>query len=100
MAICGKCKTEIEWVKVDGKWGCHNFGTTIDHWDLCSQLRTKQIIDTGKYFEDKQDKGYITNLKKSGVQYMQRNAKVKKGKKYIETIHSSDCVPWEECICQ
>jgi hypothetical protein len=80
----------------DAGWQCFNAGTTTTHWDQCSQRRFAKIKATGEYFETDASKGYLTDLKPSGIQFTFQSSGVKRGKHPIKEC--GQCVPpWLEC---
>jgi hypothetical protein len=94
---CKTCGALVDWKREAGKWQCHNAGTTVDHWDACSKNKFDRIKKTGEYFENGTTKGYITDLKPSGVQYTQQSARVV-GDRYKPSGDCADCCPpWEVC---
>lgn len=101
MSTCKQCGAPVLWVKEGSKKLCHNPDGS-DHWDLCSKLRFERIKRTGEYFQTKNgDKGYLTPLKRSGVQYVQQTSGWRKGKEYSKAAGCKHCVPaWEVCTNQ
>lgn len=69
MRPCGKCGLNVQWVrsgtKPDGnpRWKCVNPDGT-EHWDTCSQERTRRVKAEGTPFTDEHGDGYIYNGKK------------------------------------
>jgi hypothetical protein len=66
VSVCKQgCGLPVDWRKNDkGAWKCYNAGTMTDHWDACSQERTRLVQKHGKPFKDKQGEGYIYEGKK------------------------------------
>lgn len=98
MTKCKQCGAAVEWKRDEsGKWMCHNAGTTTDHWDLCSKRRFDRIKETGEYFATEKSRGYFTDLKASGVQYVMQKSDMVPAKVH-KRGHCNDCVPpWEIC---
>ena len=95
MTNCKQCGLPIRWVKAAGKWSCHN-PDGEDHWDACSKARFDRISATGTAFYDELHDGYITPLKKNGIQFTRITAKDATGLKEVPTC--DNCVPpWETC---
>ena len=88
MSECVKCGNEIKWENINGKWICYNPDGT-EHWDLCSEYRTREVIKKGKAFVDKAGSGYIYNEKKK---YMLKRSKVI-GK--VKSTYDGLIPPWE-----
>jgi len=70
MSVCKQgCGLPVRWVqdgkKKDGtpRWKCLNEDGT-DHWDRCSEARTKRVMTEGTPFKDAQGEGFIFNGKK------------------------------------
>ena len=102
MSICAKCRGEIVWKMIDGRWrGLNPNGS--DHWDACSKRRWKQVVATGKRFENKRnDKGEITSGYKDsvhGTKLDQIRAPKKVGRpRKILSGNCRGCVPpWDVC---
>lgn len=97
--ICKECGLQVQWVKSGDVWQCLNTDDRSDHWDRCSQAKFARIKATGQYFETTLEAGYITPLKKSGVQMVRQTSGIKIGAKFVEP--KCDCIPWIGCeICQ
>ena len=94
MSTCKSCGLTIKWLKLSGKWFCHNPDGS-DHWDLCSKMRFERIKATGKRFDSETESGYLTDLKHSGVQFTMQTSGVIRGENYVP--NECDCVPWEVC---
>lgn len=79
---CKRCGLPIRWVQ-DGqrhgkpRWKCLNPDGS-DHWDLCSEARTKRVITEGTPFTDDNGSGYIHDGKKK---YHHMVARTKFGKR-------------------
>lgn len=96
MSICKACGGVIAWKRdASGKWRGLNGDGVTDHWDSCSKRKFERIKASGDYFEIEQDKGYFTNLKNSGVQYIEQHSEIFRGNKFKNV--DCDCVPWETC---
>lgn len=79
MSICKQgCGLVIRWVKADSgrksRWRCLNPDGT-DHWDLCSETRTKIVKTQGVPFTDEKGDGFIFQGKKK---YFHMVAKTRK----------------------
>lgn len=97
MSTCKECGAPVKWVHVRRRWQCLNPDGS-DHWDRCSQLRFERIKREGKYFEtDSGDKGYITALKKSGVQLVQQSSGVIASSRGAVSACRNCVPPWEVC---
>lgn len=100
MTTCKQCGLEVRWVKIEGKWSCHNADGS-DHWDLCSKTRFEKVRSEGKLFQVISGKDNITaEGYRSGrkTQYtMLRPAKSIKGKNYIDPHCDCGIPPWETC---
>ncbi len=96
---CKSCNGAVIWKRKpgSGKWQCFEADGKTSHWDTCSQRRFQKIKDTGEYFEDPDAKGYLTDLKNSGIQYTEQRAPLIRAKKPLSGA-CTDCVPaWEVC---
>ena len=64
MAVCKQgCGLPVKWEKSAGRWKCLNMDGT-DHWDRCSEARTKKVMAQGTPFKDSKGEGYIFEGKK------------------------------------
>lgn len=97
MSLCKECGSEVEWREENKGLQCFNAGTDVSHWDKCSQLKFERIKRTGEFFKETRAEGYITEFKRSGVQYTMQSSGVRRGKHAISK-ECGDCVPpWEVC---
>lgn len=95
MAKCKKCDSDIDWKQVNGKWLCHNAGTTRDHWDLCSKLTFDKMKSSGVFFKEGNKEGYILP---NGHKYVTRQSVTIRGKDYKPSGDCAGCcAPWEVC---
>jgi len=65
------CGLPVRWIKATGGWKCLNEDGT-DHWDRCSEARTKRVMAEGVPFKDPQGEGFIFDGKKKYFQMMAR----------------------------
>jgi hypothetical protein len=88
----------VSWIQTNGRWQCFNAGTDTIHWDTCSAERFRKIQETGRAFSTPPADGYITPLKRSGVQFTRLSAQEIIGKDYQTSGACRNCVPpWEKC---
>ncbi|MDZ4254113.1 MAG: hypothetical protein U1A72_16220 [Sulfuritalea sp.] len=95
MTTCKQCGLPVSWVKEQGKWKCRNPNGS-DHWDLCSQTRTKRALREGIPFKEKHGHGVRHEGRKK---YMHRSAPQIVGKKYTPSCDACAIPPWETCAC-
>ena len=55
----------VRWVNEGSRWKCLNEDGT-DHWDRCSEARTKRVMAEGIPFKDENGEGFIFGGKKIG----------------------------------
>lgn len=64
MSACKQgCGLNVNWVKDGARWKCLNDDGT-DHWDRCSEARTKRVMKEGVPFKDEKGEGFIFGGKK------------------------------------
>lgn len=95
MKPCTKCGLPVVWVKEQGKRKCRNPNGS-DHWDLCSQERTKRALRDGIPFKEKRGHGVLHEGKKK---YMGMRAPRARGAKYKPSCGKCSIPPWEICPC-
>ena len=96
MSVCKQCGYPVIWVKIEGRWHCHNESDGADHWDLCSKVRWEKTKATGIRFDSKAAAGYANSV--HGTKFERLNAKVKRGSRFKRHILCRECVPaWEDC---
>lgn len=87
---CKKCGEPLSFVKIKGKLHPRNLDGS-DHFDLCSELRTKAVKKKGKPFSDKTGEGFVVDGKKV---YMLMSSGSIKGKDYKPEPIPDGEVPW------
>lgn len=97
MSTCKQCLLQVIWEVVDSKWQCFNPDGSV-HWNLCSKHKFARIKTTGQLVMYDKDIAYLTNLKKSGIQYVEQHSGIVRGSNYNPSGECMDCVPpWEVC---
>lgn len=101
MKACKTCGGLVLWVKIQGRWHCHNKDGS-DHWDLCSKRKWQQVKETGERFENvKPDRDTIISGYRNSIHgtKLSRDARrAVKGDQYQRSPECKDCAPpWEVC---
>ena len=98
MSACKQCGLPIRWEKDGERWKCLNPDGS-DHWDRCSEERTKRALREGTPFEDRVGDGVVYNEKK---RYMHIGCDSIRGPRYRPDGCNCGRPPWELCAtsCQ
>lgn len=94
MTTCKKCSLEIIWKKTGDRWTCLNPDGS-DHWDACSEARTKLIQAEGISFSDEKGSGFLHRGKRH---YMTGHGKVTLASDYCLPVCDCKNPPWEDCV--
>lgn len=96
MSVCKQCGSSVIWLKIEGRWYCHNESDGAEHWDTCSKVRWEQTKATGIRFDRKAAAGYANSV--HGTKFERLSAKVKRGERFKNHPSCRECVPaWEIC---
>lgn len=101
MTNCTECGGEVEWLKIKGRWHCHNLDGS-DHWDLCSKRKWQQVKETGERFENEKPDRHtiVSGYRKSihGTKLSRDARRPVKGSQYLISGKCKQCMPpWEIC---
>ena len=104
--ICKQCGAPVRWVRIDGRWHCHN-PDGGDHWDLCSKLRFERIKREGEHFAERREYEFVEGYRYKDAEHRMREQLVRieakkrpAQKSVLAAIQAcKQCVPpWQECL--
>lgn len=98
MTPCKECGGLIAWIKIEGRWHCHNANGS-DHWDTCSKRKWQQVKDTGVKFEDQRTRdGIVSGFADSihGTK-LSRHSRPHKGPSKLSGDCKACVPPWQVC---
>lgn len=96
MATCKACGSEITFRRLPNGKQCPVELDGSDHFDKCSERKTKVVMEYGKPFEDRAGNGFIYGGKR--IYHMIRGPTIT-GPAYKAKEHVCGVLPWESCNC-